>query len=109
MTPNETSEMTQSETVEAAGTHERRTADPQTEVEHLRARVVTLEAELVEVSARSNAAVAAAQSQTYWLERWHLDLNELMRRPGAEELRLALRSVRSVARSLRRLKRRLRS
>ncbi|HEY5198062.1 MAG TPA: hypothetical protein VIJ51_13660 [Solirubrobacteraceae bacterium] len=75
----------------------------------MRARIVALEAELVEVSARAQAAVAAAQAQTYWLDRWHVDLNELMRRPGAKELRLGLRAVRSVARGGRRLKRRLRS
>jgi len=87
-----------------------RTADePRSEVEVLRARVAALEAELVDVSARCNAAVAEAQAQTYWLERWHLDLNELMRRPGAEEIRFALRAVRSVGRRVRRLKSRLRS
>ena len=81
--------------------------DPRSEVELLRARVAELEAELVEISARSNAAVAEAQAQTYWLERWHVDLNALMGRPGAEELRLGLRGIRSVARRVRRLKRRL--
>jgi hypothetical protein len=78
------------------------------ELEFLRRRVHALEAELVEVSARANAAVAAAQEQTYWLERWHVDLNALMRRRGAEELRQGLRAARSIARSARRLKRRLR-
>jgi hypothetical protein len=82
---------------------------PRSELELLHARVAELEAELVEISARCNAAVAEAQAQTYWLERWHVDLNELMRRPGAEELRLTLRAIRSILRSLRRLKRRLRS
>jgi methyl coenzyme M reductase subunit C-like uncharacterized protein (methanogenesis marker protein 7) len=80
---------------------------PERELDLLRARIVALEAELVEVSARANAAVAAAQSQTYWLDRWHVDLNDLMRRPGAKEFRLGLRAVRSVARRVRRLKRRL--
>ncbi len=47
----------------------------QAEVERLRARVAALEAELVEVQARANAAVAAAQERAYWLDRWHLDLN----------------------------------
>jgi hypothetical protein len=77
-------------------------------VEALRARIETLEAELVEVSARAHAAVAAAQAQTYWLERWHVDLNDLMQRPGADEFRVGLRAIRSVARSARRYKRRLR-
>jgi hypothetical protein len=101
--------MTAGEIVETAELETRRAQDPLTEVEQLRARVAELEANLVELSARSNAAVAEAQAQTYWLERWHVDLNELMRRPGAEELRLVLRGLRSVGRSLRRLKRRLRS
>jgi hypothetical protein len=81
--------------------------DPGSEVGRLRARVSALEAELVEISARCNAAVAEAQAKTYWLERWHVDLNELMRRPGAEEIRFALRAVRSVGRRVRRLKSRL--
>jgi hypothetical protein len=101
--------MTAGEIVETAEPETRPAEDPLTEVEQLRARVAELEANLVELSARSNAAVAEAQAQTYWLERWHVDLNELMRRPGAEELRLVLRGLRSVGRSLRRLKRRLRS
>lgn len=79
-----------------------------TEAETLRARIAALEAELVEVSARAHAVVAAAQEQTYWLDRWHVDLNEVMRRPGAKELRLGLRAIRSIARRGRRLKRRLR-
>lgn len=81
--------------------------DTRTEVDRLRARVAALEAELVEISARCNAVVADAQARTYWLERWHVDLNELMRRPGAEEIRFALRAVRSVGRRLRGLKTRL--
>ena len=102
--------MTAREVLEAAAAEQRPSANgPRSEVELLRARIAELEAELVEVSARSNAAVAEAQAQTYWLDRWHVDLNELMRRPGAEELRLTLRAIRSIARSLRRLKRRLRS
>ncbi|HEX3875254.1 MAG TPA: hypothetical protein VHW26_13965 [Solirubrobacteraceae bacterium] len=101
--------MTAREIVEIAEIEAHRADDLRTEVERLRARVDELEAELVEISARSNAAVAEAQAQTYWLDRWHVDLNELMRRPGAEEIRLALRVIRSIGRSGRRLKRRLRS
>jgi hypothetical protein len=92
-----------------AGAGQLSTNGPRGEVDLLRARIAELEAELVEISARSNAAVAEAQAQTYWLERWHVDLNELMLRPGAEELRLTLRAIRSILRSLRRLKRRLAS
>ena len=77
------------------------------ELERLRARVAALERELVEVQARANAAVAAAQERAYWLERWHIDLNALMRKPGAKEFRALLRAVRTVARLPRKLKRRL--
>jgi uncharacterized protein YlxW (UPF0749 family) len=80
----------------------------QTELERLRARVTSLEAELVETQARTNVVVAQTQERVYWLDRWHLDLNALMRRPGAAELRGALRAGRSVSRALRRVKRRLR-
>jgi hypothetical protein len=79
----------------------------QAEVERLRAQVAALESELVEVQARANAAVAEWQERAYWLDRWHLDLNALMRRPGASELRGLLRAIRSVTRFFRRTKRRL--
>ena len=77
------------------------------EIERLRARVAALEEELVDVQARANAAVAAAQERAYWLERWHLDLNELMRRPGAKELRAVLRVIRGMARRIKKLTRRI--
>jgi hypothetical protein len=82
-------------------------AGEQAEIERLRARVQALENELIEVQERANKAVAAAQERAYWLERWHVDLNALMRRPGARELRAALRGIRSVTRQLKKLKRRL--
>jgi hypothetical protein len=81
----------------------------QAEVERLRARVSSLEAELVETQARANAAVAEWQERAYWLDRWHVDLNAVMRRPGAAQLRGALRGVRAVTRAFRQAKRRLRS
>jgi len=81
--------------------------DPDSELERLRARVAALEDELVEVQARANAAVAAAQERAYWLERWHIDLNALMRKPGAKQFRALLRAVRAVGRQGRRIKRRL--
>jgi hypothetical protein len=68
----------------------------QAELERLRARVATLEAELVEVQARADAAVAEWQDRAYWLDRLHIDLNALMRRPGANQLRLALKGVRAI-------------
>jgi hypothetical protein len=84
------------------------TQTPAAENERLRERISELEAELVEVQARTNAAVAEWQERAYWLDRWHLDLNALMRRRGASEFRAALRGVRSVARAFKRLKRGLR-
>jgi len=77
------------------------------ENERLRARVAALEAELVEVQARTNAAVAEWQEIAYWPQRWGYDLDALMRRPGAMELLAALRTVRGVWWRLKRLKRRL--
>jgi hypothetical protein len=75
-----------------------------TEIEQLRARVAALEDELVEVQSRANAAVAEWQERAYWLDRWHLDLNAVMRRPGAAQFRAAVRAVRSVVWALKRLK-----
>jgi uncharacterized protein YlxW (UPF0749 family) len=79
----------------------------QRENERLRARVAALEAELVEVQARTNSAIAKWQEQAYWLDRWHLDLNALMLRPGATEVLGAVRSVRGVWWRVKLLKRRL--
>jgi hypothetical protein len=79
----------------------------QREVEHLRARLAALESELVETQARTNATVAEWQERVYWLDRWHLDLNALMRRRGAAELRASVRVVRPLFRVLRRAKREL--
>ena len=75
--------------------------DERTELERLRARVAELEAERVEQAARANAAVAAAQERAYWLDRWHVDLNAAMRRPGAGVVRAALRALRTVIRAVR--------
>ena len=84
-----------------------RAAEREAENERLRARVAALEAELVEVQSRTNAAIAKWQEQAYWLDRWHLDLNALMRRPGAAELLGAVRGVRGVWWRVKLLKRRL--
>jgi hypothetical protein len=82
-------------------------ASVEAENERLRARVAALEAELVEVQSRTNTAIAKWQEQAYWLDRWHLDLNALMLRPGATELLGAVRSVRGVWWRVKLLKRRL--
>jgi hypothetical protein len=84
------------------------TEQEQSEVQQLRGQVAALEAELLEVQARTNFVVAQTQERVYWLDRWHLDLNALMRRRGAAELRGALRGIRAVSRAIRRAKRRLR-
>ena len=77
------------------------------EVERLRACVSALETELVEVQERANASVAEWQERAYWLDRWHLDLNALMRKRGAAEMRAGIRALRSVVRAVRQAKRRL--
>ena len=81
------------------------TTEERAELEALRARVG--ERERTEEIARASAAAAAAQQRAYWLDRWHLDLNSLMTRPGAAEFRSALRALRAVVRGVRLLKRRL--
>jgi hypothetical protein len=72
----------------------------------LQGRVEALERERLEQARRANAAIAAAQDRLYWLDRWHLDLNALMRRPGMAQLRELLRGVRSLVRRLRALRER---
>lgn len=67
--------------------------------------LAAIEREHVEQLARAHAALASAQDRSYWLERWGLDLNELMRRPGAQRARSALRAVREVKRGMLAVKR----
>lgn len=81
----------------------------QAEVERLRGRLAALESELVEVQAHANDAVAEWQDRAYWLDRWHLDLNALMRRPGASQARRVLRALRAPAWLLKRALRAVRS
>jgi hypothetical protein len=57
-----------------------------------------LERQHTEDIARANAALAAAQDRSYWLDRWQIDLNALMRRRGASEMRAALRGARALYR-----------
>jgi SAM-dependent methyltransferase len=71
------------------------------ELESLRARIAALEDEVIERTARANAAVAAAEDRAYWLDRWRVDLNALMRRPAAGRVRALLRGLRLVYRKLR--------
>jgi hypothetical protein len=81
----------------------------QSELEALRRRVEQLERELAEQAARANAAVAAAEDRAYWLDRWHLDLNALMRKPGAAQFRGAVRFARFFYRLVVKLVRRIRT
>jgi len=78
------------------------------ELEELRARVAELEAELVEQAARTERIVAAAQQRTYWLDRWHLDLDALMRRRAiGAPLDVAFRALRKLRHGLQKARRRL--
>lgn len=81
--------------------------DERSELIALRARVQELERERAEQIAAANAALARAQERAYWLDRWHLDLNALMERPGAAELRALVRLARFPVRFVRRAKRAL--
>jgi SAM-dependent methyltransferase len=70
------------------------------EVEALQRRLEALEREQAERTALANAALAAAQDKSYWLDRWNVDLNAVMRKPAADRLRIALRAARGVYRFL---------
>ena len=83
------------------------TSTEQAEIAALQARVEQLERENAELATRANAAIAAAQDRAYWLDRWGVDLNALMRRRGASEFRAGLRGMRAVARALKHVKQRL--
>lgn len=78
------------------------------ELEQLRVRVAELETELADQSRRSAAVVARSQEKLYWLERWHIDLDKVMAKPGAVPALEALKSVRSGVRSVKRFTRRAR-
>jgi hypothetical protein len=71
------------------------------EIARLQTRVQELEAELAEQQRRTNAIVADSQERLYWLDRWHIDLNALMARPGAGVLRGVLGFLRPVLRLVR--------
>jgi hypothetical protein len=75
-----------------------------TEVEELRARIDQLERELAERTAKAEAAVAAAEDRSYWLDRLRIDLNAVMGRPLPRAL---FQGLLGAVRGLRSLKRRL--
>ena len=81
-----------------------RVKDQQREIEQLRARVATLERQLADQAARANSAIARAQERTYWLDRWQLDLNELMRRPAIRRATAIAGALRRSSRWLRRVR-----
>ena len=54
----------------------------------------------LEEIARAHEALSAAQDRAYWLDRWGVDLNVVMRAPGADWVRRALRGIRMVWRKL---------
>jgi hypothetical protein len=83
------------------------TTDERAELEALRLRVAELDRERAEEIARASAAMADAQARVYWLDRWRIDLNALMEKPGAAEFRAAVRAVRAVMRQLKAVKRKL--
>ncbi len=76
------------------------------ELVRLRARVAALEAELLEVEARANRAVVEAQEKTYWLDRWRIDLNEIMERDAIRHTREGARQMWAACRALTRVTRR---
>jgi hypothetical protein len=76
-------------------------AEYEDEISRLRQHVASLEAQLLETEAWANRAVAEAQDRTYWLDRWNVDLNELMRRRGADRAQRLARSARSAYRGVR--------
>lgn len=91
----------------AADTQSQQQARLEAENLALRSRVAALESELVDVQARTDAVVAHWQERAYWLDRWHLDLNALMRRRGAMEALGAVRVLRSAYRALKRARQRI--
>jgi hypothetical protein len=72
------------------------------EVAELRRRLDEAERELATRSAEANAAIAAAQDRSYWLDHWHLDLNSVMRTRAGRFLDATLELLRAVYRRVRR-------
>jgi hypothetical protein len=72
--------------------------------QQLQARIDQLEREQALRTAKAEAAVAAAQDRSYWLDRLRIDLNAVMRHPVARtgfELALgAIRALRALRRRL---------
>jgi uncharacterized coiled-coil protein SlyX len=77
------------------------------EVARLRARVAELEAQLADQARATNELVARSQEKLYWLERWHVDLDRLMAKPGAQQLLGVVKGVRAGVRLARTAKRKV--
>jgi hypothetical protein len=73
------------------------TGENQAELRALRARIEELERELAERTARANAALAAAQDRSYWLDRFRIDLNAVMRGRGPRAVWTAARLAIALA------------
>jgi len=83
--------------------------DPrEAEIETLRRRVAELEHELADQARRSARIVAESQEKLYWLERFGVDLDRVMRKPGAGLALEAVRRARAIVWALKRFRRRLR-
>ena len=78
-------------------------AESEDEISRLHELVASLEAQLLETEAWAQRAVAEAQGRTYWLDRWNLDLNQLMRRRGADRAEKLARSARAAYRAVKNL------
>lgn len=83
-------------------------SDTETEVTALRARVTELEAQLAEQQRATAQLVARSQEKLYWLERWHVDLDVVMRKPGVQQALGAVKAVRGLLWKAKRAARRLR-
>lgn len=70
------------------------------ELGELRARVAQLERELAEQTARTGAAIAAAEDRSYWLDRMKIDLNAVMAKPVPRALFSAGRFLARVWRAV---------
>jgi hypothetical protein len=77
------------------------------EIAALRARVAQLEGELAAQSRATATTVAEAQEKLYWLERWHVDLDAVMRKPGAVPALETLKKARGVARAAKKARRKI--
>jgi hypothetical protein len=84
-------------------------AEREDEIARLRDRVASLEAQLLETEAWANRVVAEAQDRTYWLDRFHVDPNALMRRIGTDRAERIADWARTVYRTAKNFRQQRRS